>query len=71
MQPIHPIETRTPDQEYDYVEDSTSGPSWPALIAVVLVLVLLIGAVLVFDGEAGSDSNEVPAPTEAPLDPGA
>lgn len=71
MQPMRPIDTRTPDQEYDPVERSRSGSSWPVLVAIVLVLALLIGALLVLGGDSGSESNEVPVPTEAPLDPGA
>lgn len=70
MQPMHPIDTRTPDREYDYVEDSRSGSSWAALVAIVLVLALLIGAVLALGGGSGSESNEAPVPTEVPLDPG-
>lgn len=68
---MYPIDTRTPDEEYDYVERSRSGSAWPALVAIVLVLALLIGAVVVLGGDSGSESNEVPVPAEAPLDPGA
>ncbi len=68
---MHPMDTRTTDQEHDYIEDYKSGSSLTALVAIVLVLALLIGAVVVLGGVSGSESNEVPAPTEAPLDPGA
>lgn len=72
MQPMRPLDTRTPDQEYDYAERSGSGSSWVALVGIVLFLALLIGAVLVLGGDSGSESNEIPVPpTEAPLDPGA
>lgn len=70
MQPMRPIDTRTPDREHDNVERSSSGSSWVALVAIGLVLAVLIGAVLVLGGDSGSESNEVPVPTEAPLDPG-
>lgn len=77
MQPMHPLDTRTPDQEYEYVESYKSGSTWAALL-VALVVALLIGAVLLLGSVGGSESNEVPVPTnevpvptEAPLDPGA
>lgn len=67
---MYPMDTRTPDREHDYVEDSRSGSSWAALVAILVVLALLIGAVLVLGAVSGSESNEAPVPTEAPLDPG-
>lgn len=44
---MHPMDTRTTDQEHDYIEDYKSGSSLTALVAIVLVLALLIGAVVV------------------------
>lgn len=69
MQPMSPLDTRPKEEDYDYWDDSLSGASWKALVAALLVLALLIGAVVVF-GDRGSEGQQVPDQTEAPLAPG-
>lgn len=70
MQPMQPIDTRPKERDFDYLDNARSGPSWGVLVAALLVVALLVGAVVVFGGN-GSDGRQTPNPTEAPLDPGA
>lgn len=68
MQPIHPIETRP--SERDPFVDYNRGSGWGALIAFLIVVALIIGAVSLLAGGDTSGTPNQPAPTEAPVDPG-
>jgi hypothetical protein len=68
MQPIHPIETRASDR--DPFADYNRGSGWGGLIAFLVVLALIIGAVSLFAGGDTSGAPNQPAPAEAPVVPG-
>lgn len=72
MQPMHPLDSRpTETRSYDFVEDYESGPGWIAVLSIVIVVALIVGAVIWLGG--GGTTQESPtqtAPVEGPADPG-
>jgi len=71
MQHIQPQENRpTETRGDDYIEDYESGPGWIAVLAVVVVLSLIVGAVIWIGGGTTTEAPTEPVPNEAPVDPG-
>lgn len=68
MQPIHSVENR---EEVDYVTEHKQRPAAEAVVVLVIIVALLVGAILVAGAGDTSDAPREPVPTEAPIDPGA
>lgn len=67
MQPLHPVENR----EADYVTEYKQRPGAEAVVVLVIIVALLVGAIFLAGSTDTSDAPAEPAPTDAPLDPGA
>ena len=72
MQPIHPLDNRpTEAREYDYAPDYESGPGWIAVLSVVIVVALIVGAVIWIGGGGVTEENPAQTvPNDAPVNPG-
>lgn len=71
MQPIHPLDNRpTETPPYDYIQDYESGPGWFAVLSVIIVVALIVGAVIWIGGGATEGAPTQTAPNEAPVNPG-
>jgi len=71
MQPIHPLDTRPAEtRDHDYIENYESGRGGIAVLAVVVVLSLIVGAVTWLGGGATTEAPTELVPNEAPVDPG-
>jgi hypothetical protein len=69
MQPIHSIDTRPAGE--DFIDEYRGGPAWGVVVAVLLALALVVGALVIFAGGEDTTSPQEPVPNEAPVDPGA
>lgn len=71
MQPIHPVDNRpTESRSHDFVQDYESGPGWVAVLSLIIVVALIVGAIIWIG--SGGTAQEVPTqtiPNEAPVDP--
>lgn len=66
MQPLHPVENRA-----DYVTEPKQRAGAEAVVVLVVIVALLVGAFFLAGSADTSDAPAEPTPTEAPLDPGA